>query len=93
MTFCLEQIYGIMKGRWHLVSKKCKYKMHNVKYVVMVCLLLHNLCIARQDLCSPRLKSHFDELGLVERNIPLTENKGQSREIASKIDEWVWIHE
>ena len=67
--------------------------MHNVKYVVMVCLLLHNLCIARQDLCSPRLKSHFDELGLVERNIPLTENKGQSREIASKIDEWVWIHE
>ena len=93
MTFCLEQIYGMVKGRWRLVCNKCKYKMHNVKYVVMVCLLLHNLYIARQDLCNPRLKSYFDELSLVERNIPLTENKDQSREIASKIAEWVWIYE
>ena len=63
--------------------------MYSVKYVVMTCVLLHNLCIARQDLCNPRWKLHVDELSLVERNIPRTENKGQSREIAGKIAEWV----
>ena len=66
--------------------------MHNVKYVVMACVLLHNLCLARQDSNKPRLKLHVGELSLVERNIPRTENKGQSREIATKIAEWVWIH-
>ena len=65
--------------------------MYNVKYVVMACVLLDDLCIARQDPCNPRWKLHVDKLSLVERNIPRTENKGQSQEIVSKIAEWVWI--
>ena len=44
--------------------------MHNIKYVAMACMLLHNLCIARQDLCNPRWKLHVDEPSLVERNVP-----------------------
>ena len=58
----------------------------------MTCVLLHNLCNARKDPCNPRWKLHVHELSLVERNIPRKENKGQSRETASKIAEWVWIH-
>lgn len=65
--------------------------MYNVKYVVMACVLLDDLCIARQDPCNPRWKLHVDKLILVERNIPRTKNKGQSREIVIKIAEWVWI--
>ena len=69
----------MLKGRWCLIYKKCECKMHKVKYVVIASVLLHNLCIARQDPCKPRWKLHVDELSLVERNIPRTENKGQSR--------------
>ena len=46
--------------------------MYNVKYVVMACVLLDDLCIARQDPCNPRWKLHVDKLILVERNIPRT---------------------
>ena len=69
----------MLKGRWCLIYKKCESKMHKVKYVVIASVLLHNLCIARQDPCKPRWKLHVDELSLVARNIPRTENKGQSR--------------
>ena len=31
----------------------------------MACVLLHNLCIARQDPCNPRWKLHVDEPSLV----------------------------
>ena len=55
---------------------KCEPKMHNVKYVFMAHVLLNNLCIVIQDPCNSRWKSHVDELSLVERNIPRTENKG-----------------
>ena len=54
--------------------------------------LLHNLCIVRKDPCNPRWKLHVDEVSLVERYIPRTENKSQSREIVSIIAEWTWIH-
>ena len=66
--------------------------MHNIKCVIMDCMLLHNLCIAGQDPGNPWWKWHVNAHSLVEKNIPHTENKGQSREIASKIAEWVWIH-
>ena len=49
-----ENVYGMLKGRWRLIFKKCESKMHNVKYVIMACVLLHNLYIARQDPCNQR---------------------------------------
>ena len=61
-----ENAYGFFNGRWHLICKKYKSKMHNVKYVIMACVLQHGLCIARQDLCIPRWKLHVDELSFVE---------------------------
>ena len=45
--------------------------------------------IARQDHYSPRWKLHVDELSIFERNVPCTENKGQSRETASEIAEQI----
>ena len=59
-----ENAYGMLKGRWHLIYKKCESKMHNVKYVVMACMLLQKLCIARQDPCNPQWKLNADELSL-----------------------------
>ena len=57
----------MLKGRWRLIYKKCESKTHNVKYVVMTCVFLHNLCNARLDPCNPRWKLHVDELSLVEK--------------------------
>ena len=48
--------------RLYMLYKKCEAKLHNVKYVIMVCVLLHNLCISRNDPCNPRWKLHVDDV-------------------------------
>ena len=87
-----ENSYGMLKGRWRMLYKKCEAKLHNVKYVIMVCVLLHNLCIARNDPCNPRWKLHVDELGIIAGNVHRGENKEESRQIANKISDWLWLH-
>ena len=46
----------------------------------MVCVMLHNLGIEKNDPCYP-----VDELDLIKRNVRRRENKTESRQIASKI--------
>ena len=46
-----ENVYGILKGHWHLIYKKCECKLHNIKYVIMVVVPLHNFCIHTNDPC------------------------------------------
>ena len=36
-----ESAYGMLIGRWRLIYKKYESKIHDVKYVVMACVLLH----------------------------------------------------
>ena len=74
-----------------MLYKKCEAKLH-VKYVIMVCVLLHNLCIARNDPCNPRWELHVDELGIIAGNVHRRENKEESRQIANKISDWLWLH-
>ena len=84
-----ENAYGMLKGRWRIIYKKCEAKLYNIKYVVMVCVLLHNLCIARNDPCNLRWKLQVDELDLIKKNVDRAENNEKSREIAAKIADWV----
>lgn len=87
-----ENAYGMMKGRWRLIYKKCEVKLFNIKYVIMVCGLLHNLCIARNDPCKPRWKLEVQEISLIDKNVARIENKAESQRISNKIADWVWLH-
>ena len=60
-----EHAFGMLKGRWRILFKKNDCALENIQVVIMTCILLHNICIARKDPCNPRWKLKVDELNLV----------------------------
>ena len=86
-----ENAYGMLKGRFRILYR-CEAKLRNVKYIIMACVLLHNLCIARKDPCNPRWKLTVEELSLVRKIVNRRENKTTSKSIAEKIVKWIWLH-
>ena len=51
-----------LKGDGEFYTKKTDVKLVNVKYVTLLCILLHNLCIAMKDPCKPRWRLSVQEL-------------------------------
>ena len=49
-----ENAYGMLKVRWRILYKKTEMKHHNLKDIIIGCVMLHNLCIVKNDLCKPR---------------------------------------
>ena len=49
-----ENCYGILMGRWRIFDKNTERKLNDLEYVIMSCILLHNICINFGDLCEPR---------------------------------------
>ena len=87
-----ENCYGMLKGRWQIIYKKIEIRKHNLKYVVMVCIMLHNLCIHIDDPCNPRWQLDVTELSLNDKNIQRSENKKESIDNSKRISEWLWEH-
>ena len=86
-----ENAYGMLKGRFRILYR-CEAKLRNVKYIIMVSVLLHNLCIAKNDPCNPRWKLTVEELSLIQKNVTRHESKAKAKNIAEKISEWIWLH-
>ena len=57
---------GMIKGKWHIIYKKCTCKLYNIKYVIMAILLLHNICVHRNDPCKPRWRLSLDDIKLTD---------------------------
>ena len=53
-----------LKEDGEFYTKKTDVKLVNVKYVTLLCILLHNLCIAMKDPCKPRCRLSVQELQL-----------------------------
>ena len=87
-----ENCYGMLKGRWRILYKKTDVKLVNVKYVTLLCILLHNLCIAVKDPCKPRWRLSVQELQLDDSIFDRQENKKESANISKQIAEWIWEH-
>ena len=87
-----ENAYGMLKGRWRILHKKCDARLYNVKYIVMACVMLHNLCIGRKDPCKLRRKLRVEKITLVNRNLHRDEKKEKSRKVADKIADWLWTN-
>ena len=37
-----ENCYGMCKGRWRILYKKTESRKHNLKYIIITCVMLHN---------------------------------------------------
>ena len=44
-----EGAYGKLKGRWRVLYRKCESQPDNVKTMTLSCIVLHNICIDRND--------------------------------------------
>ena len=44
-----EGAYGKLKGQWRVIYRKCESQPDNVKTMTLACIVLHNICIDRND--------------------------------------------
>ena len=44
-----EGAYKQLKGRWHILYRKCESSPDNVKIYTLACIVLHNICMDRGD--------------------------------------------
>ena len=73
-----ENAFGMLKGRWRILYKKTECHMFNLKYVVMACIMLHNLCISLNDPCKHRWCLEVRQLGLIKKQFSRSKNKDES---------------
>ena len=45
----VESAYGMLKGRWRVLLRKCECSTDQVKMVTLACMVLHNVCISQDD--------------------------------------------
>ena len=79
-----ESCYGMLKDRLRIIYKRCECKLENAKYIVMACVLLHNLRIAVGDPCLPRWKLQVEELAVTDKRLIREESKRESNSNAIK---------
>ena len=49
-----QNTYGMLKGRFRFLYEKTECESNNLRYVIMACIALHNICISENDPCQPR---------------------------------------
>ena len=70
-----EGAYGQLKGRWRVLMRKCESAPEKVRTITLACIVLHNICIEREDTLSNQLNLSVD---------PGT-NKRRDREVIRQI--------
>ena len=46
---CVERAFGILKGRWRVIMKRCEVPLRNMPDIVATCVVLHNLYIVNKE--------------------------------------------
>ena len=84
-----EHAYGMLKGRWRILYKKTECKLKNIRQVIMACIALHNICIAREDPCSPRWRLDIENLLLIRKR-GNGEQDNEADQVRTRITNWLW---
>ena len=88
-----EHAYDMLKGRWRILYKKTECKLKNIRQVIMACIALHNICISRDDPCSPRWRLEIENLHLIRRR-GNGEQDYEADQVRTRITNWLWdIHQ
>ena len=83
-----EHAYGMLKGR-RILYKKTECKLKNIRHVIMACIALHNICIARDDPCRPRWRLDIEKLHLIRKRGSV-EQDGEADQVRERITNWLW---
>ena len=78
------------KGKVEDTLQKMEAKLENVKYITLVCIMLHNLSIETEDPCHPRWKLKVKNLELQDKKITRDENSRESLKVSDSVKEWLW---
>ena len=46
---CVERAFGILKGRWRIIMRRCDVPLRMIPDIVSTCIVMHNLCITMKD--------------------------------------------
>ena len=55
-----EGAYGQLKGRWHVLLRKCESSADQTKMVTLARIVLHNMCIEFRDVMSKKCDLPID---------------------------------
>ena len=78
VRFVTEAAYDMLKGLWRTLFKKTEYQRFNLRYIVIACIALHNLCIKMSDSCQPRWRLEVHDLDLIRKKLRRAEDKRES---------------
>ena len=85
-----ENAYGMLKGRFRILYIKTECQLKNLNYLIMACVMLHNLCISVRDPCLPRWRLQVKQLGLIGKVFKRKEGKNASELNRLKISNRLW---
>ncbi len=59
----VESAFGMLKGRWRVLLRKCEASKDTVKLYSLACVVLHNLCLQRGDTVPRSWDLKLDDIG------------------------------
>ena len=63
-----EGTFGKLKGRFRVLFRKCEGKKETVKIMGLACVILHNLCIDKEDMIPRKFDLSYDHITIKRRD-------------------------
>ena len=76
---------------YSILYKKIECCRFRLRYVIMACIALHNLCIELTDPCQPRWKLEVQKLAFIRKQLHREEDMKKSALNRIKISNWLWM--
>ena len=80
----------MLKGRFRILYRKTECRLVDLKYIIMVSVILHNFYIDVNDPYLPRWRLHVKNISLIRGQIEKREDINLSDANRSKIANWLW---
>ena len=63
-----ESAFGQLKGRWRVLYRNFEACQESLKINILACIILHNICIVKEDLITQNLYFTYDSVTNTKRS-------------------------
>ena len=63
-----EWAFGQLKGRWRVLYRNFEACQESLKISILACIILHNICIEKEDLITQNLDFTYDSVTNTKRS-------------------------